>query len=170
MRREDSMAKKPLSEKAVREKLAEVLGWGEAHADWKKALDGVSESKRGVRAQGLPYSLWELLEHVRIAQWDIIEFAKDKNHKSPEWPSGYWPTSPAPPDAAAWDKSVKALFKGIKEAQKYALDAKVQLDQKVAHGSGQTPLRQILLLADHNAYHLGQFVLVRRALDDWKGN
>ncbi len=164
------MAKKPLSEKAVREKLSELLSWGEAHADWKKALEGVDEAKRGIRPQGIPYSLWELLEHVRIAQWDIIAFTKDAKHKSPEWPSGYWPKSPAPPDAAAWEKTVKEFFKGIKELQKLTLDPKVRLDQKIAHGTGQTPLRQILLLADHNAYHLGQFVLVRRALDDWKGN
>jgi DinB superfamily len=164
------MPDKPLSEHAVREKLSEVVGWGEAHADWNSALTGVEESKRGVRPPGLPHSLWELLEHVRIAQWDIIEFTKDAKHKSPEWPSGYWPKSPAPPDAAAWDKSVKEFFKGVKELQAIALDPKVHLDQKIPHGTGQTPLRQILLLADHNAYHLGQFVLVRRALDDWKGN
>ena len=162
------MAKKPLSEKLVREKLGEVLSWGEAHANWKSALAGLEESKRGVRPIGLPHSLWELLEHVRIAQWDILEFTSDPEHKSPDWPSGYWPTSPAPPDSAAWDKSVKGLFKGIKEMQKLVNDPKVALDQKIPHGSGQTLLRQILLLADHNSYHLGQFVLVRRALDAWK--
>jgi hypothetical protein len=165
-----TMPKKPLSEKAVREKLSEFLNWGEAHADWKSALSGIEEGKRGIRPEGIPHSLWDLLEHVRIAQWDIIEFTKNPKYKSPDWPAGYWPKSPAPPDAAAWDKSVKELFKGIKELQKITLDPKVQLDQKIPHGTGQTPLRQILLLADHNAYHLGQFVLVRRALDDWKGN
>lgn len=164
------MLKKPLSEKLVREKLGEVLSWGQAHADWKAALAGLDEQKRGVRAAGLPYSLWELLEHVRIAQWDIVEFTRDAKHKSPDWPSGYWPTSPAPRDSAAWDKSVKGLFSGIKEMQKLANDPKIPLDQKIQHGSGQTLLRQILLLADHNSYHLGQFVLVRRALDAWKEN
>ena len=164
------MPKKPLSEKLVREKLGEVLSWGEAHADWKAALAGLEEQKRGLRATGLPHSPWELLEHVRIAQWDILEFTRDPKHKSPDWPSGYWPQSPAPPDTATWDKSVKGLFSGIKQMQKLVNDSKIPLDQKLPHGSGQTLLRQILLLEDHNAYHLGQFVLVRRALDAWKEN
>jgi hypothetical protein len=164
------MPKKPVSEKFLREKLAEVLSWGEAHVDWKKALAGLDESKRGVRPQGSPHSPWELLEHSRIAQWDIVEFTRNPKHKSPDWPSGYWPKSPEPPDAAAWDKSVKAFFKDMKEMQKLVNDPKIPLDQKLPHGSGQTLLRQILLLADHNAYHLGELVLVRRALGAWKEN
>jgi hypothetical protein len=159
-----------VNEKVLREKLAEVLSWGEAHADWKKALANVDPAKRGVRPEGVPHSLWELLEHTRIAQWDILEFTRDANHKSPDWPSGYWPKAPAPADDAAWDKSVKALFADLKEMQKVVNDPKVSLDGKLPHGSGQTLLRQLLLLADHNAYHLGEFVLVRRALGDWKEN
>jgi DinB superfamily len=164
------MAKKALNETVVREKLGEVQGWGEAHVDWKKAVDGLEESKRGTRPPGIPHSPWELLEHTRIALWDIVEFTRDPKHKSPEWPSGYWPKSPAPADSATWDKSVKELLKGIKELEKLINDPKIPLDGKIPHGSGQTLLRQALLAADHNAYHLGQFVLVRRALDDWKGN
>ena len=159
-----------VNEKVLREKLAEVLSWGEAHADWKKALANVDPAKRGVRPQGAPHSLWELLEHTRIAQWDILEFTRDADHKSPEWPSGYWPKAPAPPDAGAWDTSVKELFSDMKEMQKVVNDPKVSLDGKLAHGSGQTLLRQILLLADHSAYHLGEFVLTRRILGDWKEN
>jgi hypothetical protein len=159
-----------VNEKALREKLADVLSWGEAHADWKKALSDVDPAKRGVRPQGVPHSLWELLEHTRLAQWDILEFTRDADHKSPEWPSGYWPKSQAPADEAAWDKSVKALFSDMKEMQNVVNDPKVSLDGKLAHGSRQTLLRQILLLADHSAYHLGEFVLVRRALGDWKEN
>jgi DinB superfamily len=146
------------------------LGWGEAHVDWKKAVAGLDEGKRGLRPQGIPHSPWELLEHTRIAMWDILEFTRDAKHKSPEWPSGYWPQSPAPADNAAWDKSVKGLLKGINQMEKLVNDPKIPLDQKIPHGTGQTLLRQVLLAADHNAYHLGQFVLVRRALDDWKGN
>ena len=159
-----------VNEGALREKLAEVLSWGEAHADWKKALANVDPAKRGIRPQGAPHSLWELLEHTRIAQWDILEFTRDARHKSPDWPSGYWPASPAPADEVAWDKSVKALFGDMKQMQKVVNDPKVSLDGKLPHGDGQTLLRQILLLADHNAYHLGEFVLTRRALGDWKEN
>jgi hypothetical protein len=159
-----------VNEKALREKLAEVLSWGEAHADWKKALANVDPAKRGVRPQGTPHSLWELLEHTRIAQWDILEFTREAKHKSPDWPSGYWPASAAPADEAAWHASVKALFADMKKMQDLVNDPKISLDAKLPHGDGQTLLRQILLLADHSAYHLGEFVLTRRALGDWKEN
>ena len=132
-----------VNEKVLREKLAEVLSWGEAHADWKKALANVDPAKRGVRPEGVPHSLWDLLEHARIAQWDILEFTRDANHKSPDWPSGYWPKSPAPADEAAWDKSVKELFADMKEMEKLVNDPKVSLDGKLPHGTGQTLLRQI---------------------------
>ena len=156
-----------MNDAALREPLSRFIDWHEAHADWKAALKDLAREHRGVRPPNVPYSLWELLEHVRLAQWDILEFSRNPKHVSPEWPAGYWPTTPAPADDAAWDKSVKELFRDMKEMAKLATDPKIDLMAKIPHGSGQTVLREILLFQDHNAYHLGQFVLVRRLLGAW---
>lgn len=154
-------------DKVLREQLRKVLSWGEAHTDWKTAIDGVSKSKRGVRPPGSPHSAWELLEHLRIGQWDILNFCLDPKHASPEWPKGYWPKATEPPSDAAWEQSVEAFKKDNEAMGKLVMDPKQDLFAPIAHGSGQTILRQVLLLADHNSYHLGQFVLVRRLLADW---
>ena len=155
------------SDKELREYLAKVLAWGEAHADWKQALAGLDPAQRGVRPAGSPYSAWELLEHARIAQEDIVDFATNPKYRAREWPASYWPDSPAPPDDAAWEKSVKEFAKGTEEMVKLLKDPRTDLFAKIPHGTGQTMLRQALLLTDHNAYHLGQFVLVRRLLGTW---
>src|SRR5579863_8323719 len=157
-----------MNEALLRKQLSKFVDWHEAHADWKAALDGLPAAKQGVRPSGAPYSLWELLEHARIAQSDILEFCRNPKHVSPEWPAGYWPATPAPPNAAAWEKSVKQFFREMKAVGKLALDSEIDLYAQIPHGSGQTVLREILLVADHNAYHLGQFVLVRRMLGAWK--
>jgi DinB superfamily len=157
-----------MDEKALRKYLAEVLTWGEAHVDWKAALADFPAKQRGEKPPGAPHSAWELLEHVRLAQWDILEFSRDPKHVSPDFPAGYWPKTPAPPSPAAWDKSMKAFEKDSHEMAKLALDPKIDLTAPIPHGSGQTLLREILLLADHNSYHLGQFVLLRRLLGAWK--
>src|SRR5262249_34849206 len=120
---------------------------------------------RGVRPKGFPHSAWELLEHLRLAQWDILEFARDAKHVSPDWPEGYWPKSPAPPSEKAWDESVAKIKADLAVIAKITGDPSVDLYAKIPHGTGQTWLRQILLTADHNAYHLGQLVLVRRGLE-----
>ncbi|HTZ73009.1 MAG TPA: DinB family protein [Candidatus Aquilonibacter sp.] len=156
-----------MDEKALRDQLSRALDWGEAHVDWKKALKGVPAKAQGTRPKGVPHSPWELLEHVRIATWDILEFSRDPNHKSPDWPSGYWPKQPKPPNAAAWQKSVKALDRDLKQMQQLVQDPNTGLLASIPGGSGQTLLREILLLADHNAYHLGQLVFVRRLLGCW---
>jgi hypothetical protein len=156
-----------MDEKILREKLAEVLTWGEAHVDWKSALADFPAKDRGTKPPGAPHSAWELLEHVRLAQWDILGFSRDPKHVSPDFPAGYWPKSAAPPSAAAWEKSVKDFERDSKEMAKLALDPKIDLTAQIPHGSGQTIFRQVLLLADHNSYHLGQFVLLRRLLGAW---
>ncbi|HTU35787.1 MAG TPA: DinB family protein [Candidatus Acidoferrum sp.] len=156
-----------IDEKALRETIGKMLNRSEAHVDWKEALDGVPVKARGVRPPGSPHSLWELLEHARIAQWDILEFSRDPKHVSPDFPSGYWPESPAPPSEAAWDKSAKSLLSDMESMRKLLEETK-DLLAPIPHGSGQTILREALLAADHNAYHLGQFVLVRRLLGDWE--
>src|SRR5579863_4063357 len=142
------------SDKELREYLARVLSWGEAHAGWKQALTGLDPAQRGVRPAGSPYSAWELLEHARIAQEDIVDFATNPKYRAREWPASYWPNSPAPPDDAAWDKGVKEFARGTGEMVKLVKDPATDLFAKIPHGTGQTMLRQALLLADHNAYHL----------------
>jgi DinB superfamily len=157
-----------MNEKALRNQLRKALGWGEAHIDWKSALAGVSREARGKKPAGAPHSLWELLEHARIAQRDILEFSRNSRHVSPDFPSGYWPEAAAPPDDAAWEKSVKEFFSDMSAMGELIADPDTDLFSAIPHGSGQTILREALLVADHNSYHLGQFVLVRRLLGNWK--
>jgi hypothetical protein len=157
-----------VEEEKLRKHLLEVLSGRGAHADWKASFRGVPPKLRGVRPSGLPHSLWELLEHMRIAQWDILEFSRDAGHVSPDWPSGYWPASPEPESARAWDKSLKAFERDLEAMKKLVANRKTDLFAKIPHGSGQTILREALLVADHNSYHLGQVVTVRKLLGDWK--
>ena len=157
-----------MNEKALREHLENLLTGGGAHVEWKATFSGVPPKMRGVRPSGVPYSLWELLEHLRIAQWDILEFSRDAKHVSPEWPKGYWPSSEAPPNAKAWDKSLKLFARDLAAMKKLVATPKTDLFAKIPHGSGQTILRETLLVADHNAYHLGQALTVRRLLGIWK--
>jgi DinB superfamily len=154
-------------EKELRAYLKNYLDWHEAHADLKAAVKDFPEKLRGTRPAGAPHSGWELLEHIRISTHDILEFSRDAKYASPDWPSGYWPKTPAPPSAAAWEKSVKALERDLSEMGKLASNPKTDLFAKIPHGTGQTILREVLLIADHNAYHIGQLVLVRRLLGCW---
>ncbi|HTR48693.1 MAG TPA: DinB family protein [Verrucomicrobiae bacterium] len=156
-----------MDETTVRDYLRRALSWHEAHVDWKKAVEGIPAKDRGKRPKGAEHSPWELLEHMRIATWDILEFSRDAKHASPDWPGGYWPKKPAPPNASAWGKSVKALAHDLEEMGKLVTDPKTDLLAPISGGSGQTILREALLIADHNAYHLGQLVLVRRLLGCW---
>jgi hypothetical protein len=157
-----------VNEKVLRELLVNLLSGRGAHIDWKATFHGIPANLRGVRPDGLPYSIWELLEHMRIAQWDILEFSRDAEHASPEWPAGYWPAAPAPPTAKAWDKSLKSFAQGLEAMKKLVANRKTDLFARIPHGTGQTILREALLLADHNAYHLGQVLIVRRLLGNWK--
>ncbi len=161
-------AKPPAEEKKLREHVVNLLSGRGAHADWKAAFAGVPPKLRGIRPDGLPYSAWELLEHLRIAQWDILEFSRDPKHVSPDWPAGYWPGNPAPPNADAWKKSLKSFARDLAAMKKLVTNPKTDLFARIPHGTGQTILREALLVADHNAYHLGQVILVRRLLGAWK--
>ncbi|MFZ0736779.1 MAG: DinB family protein [Candidatus Acidiferrales bacterium] len=158
------------SDKAVRQHLAVLLSGSHAHVWWKNAFAGVPANLRGVKPGGLPYSLWQLLEHIRISQWDILEFTRDSKHVSPHWPSGYWPSNDAPPSDKAWDDSTRAIERGLEDMKRLALNPKTNLYARIPHGTGQTILRELLLLADHNAYHTGQAVLVRRLLGIWESS
>ena len=152
---------------ALREHLAFLLKGGGAHVHFADAINGFPPAKRGTFMEGLPHTGWQLLEHVRIAQWDILEFSRDAKHVSPGFPEGYWPKTPVPPDDAAWDKSVAAFESDLQEMIKLVKNPKTDLYAKIPHGDGQTILRETLLLADHNSYHLGQLVDLRRALGAW---
>jgi hypothetical protein len=156
-----------LNDKILREHVRKLLAERQAHVDWKTALKGFPANKRGVKPSGSRHSAWELLEHTRIAQWDILEFSRNPKHVSPDWPSGYWPKTPKPPNSKAWDKSVKSLENDLKSMADLIMDPKTDLFSRIPHGSGQTVLREALLVADHNSYHLGQFVALRRLLGSW---
>jgi len=154
-------------EQQIRQQLAKALDWGEAHADLRALVQDFPEDLRGERPPGFSHSAWELLEHMRIALWDIVEFTKDSRHKSPPWPGGYWPRSPAPPQAEAWDQSVEAIVDLIEEMRGLILDRSRALLEPFPRSQGQTLMREALLAADHNAYHLGQLLQVRKALKAW---
>jgi len=153
---------------ALREQLNSLLTAGNAHATFDDAVKNMPVELRGKRPKGAEHSPWQLLEHLRIAQWDILEFSRDAQHKSPKWPEEYWPKSPAPPDEKAWDKSVRAFRKDLKLLCELVADGKTDLFARIPHGDGQTILREVLLTADHNAYQIGQLVLVRKLLGAWK--
>lgn len=154
---------------SIREHLLSLLRGGNAHATFEQAVEDFPENLRGVKPDKLPYSAWQLLEHLRIAQWDILEFSRDAKHKSPGFPEGYWPKTVAPPTKEAWEKSVKQVQSDLKEMEKLVKDPKTDLYAKIPHGDGQTILREALLIADHNAYHIAEIVMVRRLLGCWKG-
>jgi len=153
---------------AVRELLSKMLAWEEAHVGFDAAVADIPADMQSKQPAALPYSPWQLLEHLRRAQHDILTFCQDANYKALNWPAYYWPASPAPPSAAAWNESVKAFTRDRQALQRLAADPKVDLMAKIPHGDGQTYLREILLAADHTAYHVGQLVLVRRLLGIWK--
>jgi uncharacterized damage-inducible protein DinB len=153
----------------LRAHLVRVLDWEEAHVGFDKALDGIPEDKRGSRTDGFEHSTWQLLEHMRLAQKDLLDFARNSQYvHALKWPDDYWPRNPAPPDATAWNQSI-AEFKSDRERLKQlALDTEIDLFALVPTGKGhQTYLRTILVVVDHNAYHVGQLVAVRRALGIW---
>lgn len=154
---------------ALREQLNSLLTAGNAHVTFDHAVKNLPVELQGKRPKGAEHSPWQLLEHLRIAQWDILEFSRDAQHKSPKWPDEYWPKSPVPPDEKAWDKSVRAFRKDLKALSELVSDEKTDLFARIPHGDGQTILREALLTADHNAYHIGQLVLVRKLLGAWKG-
>jgi hypothetical protein len=154
--------------KSLRKHLLYLLTEGGAHATFEDAVKDVPAEARGKKADDAPHTLWELLEHIRIAQWDILQFSQDAKHKSPKFPKGYWPKTPAPPNAKAWDKSVKDFLADRAAMCKLIEKKSTDLFAEIPHGKGQTILREALLLADHNAYTVGEMVLTRRVLGVWK--
>jgi hypothetical protein len=152
---------------ALRAHLIELLHGGHAHTTFDDAVKDLPIDVAGVRPEGSPHSAWELVEHIRIAQDDILRFSQSADHASPPWPKGYWPKSPAPKDAAQWEASLEAVRRDLAEFEGMVRDPGRDLFRKFPWGEGQTLLREAMLIADHNAYHVGQLVLVRRLLGAW---
>ncbi|MHA4809952.1 DinB family protein [Flavitalea flava] len=146
--------------------LEKLLEGGSAHVGLSDALEGLPEKLRGEKPGKLPYSIWQLVEHIRIAQWDMLEFCKDAKHKSPKWPEGYWPKETAPTDEKTWNKSVEQIENDLQEFVQ--LMGKADLYKPLPHGDGQTWLREALQIADHTAYHTAEIIVIRRLLGAWK--
>jgi hypothetical protein len=156
-------------DKPLREHVIYLLDGGGAHAKFDAVVNDMPVKLRGVKPNGLSHSAWMLFEHLRLAQWDILEFSRNSKHKSPEWPEGYWPKTEAPPSETAWSESIQQFRKDLKAMQDLVGNPKTDLYARISWGDGPTVLREALLVADHNAYHLGQIVDVRRLLGAWPG-
>jgi hypothetical protein len=151
----------------LRKQLGELLTGAHAHIDFDATVADLPPALRGAKPEGAPHTPWQLLEHLRLAQSDILEFSRDPKHVSPKWPEGYWPDADAPPEDGAWDRSVDSFRRDLEAMN--SLVAEADLYTPFPWGKGQTLLREALMLADHNSYHLGQLVLTRKLLGAWKG-
>jgi uncharacterized damage-inducible protein DinB len=156
-----------MSDQALREQVAAVLRWEDAHASLDRVVDGVPQARWSAAAAGLPYTLWQLLEHIRLAQHDILDFCRNPGYAELRWPDDYWPPAGATPSADEVSASIAALREDREALAALALDSRIDLFARIPHGTGQTYLRELLLAADHTSYHLGQMVAVRRALGAW---
>ena len=153
---------------ALREHLVKLLTLAEAHATFDDAVNGLPEDLRAKAPKGAEHSPWQLLEHLRLAQWDILEFSRNAKHASPKWPEGYWPKLASPPNEKAWDESVRRFKSDRRAMRKLVTDKARDLSAIVPHGQSQTLIREALLLMDHNAYHVGQLITLRQLLGAWK--
>lgn len=152
----------------VIENLTDLLEKGNAHVSLDGALDGMPFSILGKRPNDLPYSIWQLVEHIRIAQWDILEFSKNAKHVSPKWPDDYWPEETKPAKESDWEECIEAIKADRKEFINLLKKAGNNLYKKIEHGTGQSLLKEALVLADHNSYHTGEIIVIRRLLNAWK--
>jgi len=152
---------------SLRQQIARILDWNDAHAGLDDALEGIPAKLRGHTPEGAVHSLWQLLEHMRLAQFDILDFCRNANYEEPSSMDEYWPehSEPAP---GAWDKSIASFRKDLNDLKQLALNPDIDLFATIPHGDGQTYLRELLLVADHNSYHLGQIVALRRQLGIWR--
>ncbi len=157
-----------MSDQALRDHVIYLLKGGGAHLSFEQAIVDLPEDLRGAKVEGVPHTAWRLLEHMRICQWDILEFSRNPKHVSPDFPDGYWPEGDAPPDSEAWEKSVQAFRADLQVMIDLVANPDIDLFAQISHGNGQTILREALLVADHNAYHLGQLVFLRRSLGAWE--
>jgi DinB superfamily len=154
------------NDQALREHLVNLLRGGSAHVDFESVVADFPVELINRRVEHISYTPWQLLEHMRIAQWDILEFSRNADHVSPPWPKGYWPADEVTGDAEGWNKSVEAFRADLKQMESLVTDQSTDLFASIAHGQGQTVLREALLVADHNAYHLGVLVTLKRILNE----
>jgi len=150
-------------EKAVREHLLELLDGKSAHIDLESVLKDFPSDKINDKPGGPPHSAWQLLEHIRIAQWDILDFCRNPNYKEMKWPDDYWPRDDG--TKQTWDRSVKLVLDDLQAMRENVSNESTDLFAKIPHGSGQTILREAMLVADHNAYHVGQIVFIKKMLE-----
>jgi uncharacterized damage-inducible protein DinB len=155
-------------DQALRAHLRRLLEWEDAHAGFDRAVAGLPARRRGLTPEGWPHSAWQLLEHLRICQHDILDFCRNPKYVEMAM-EDYWPRSAKPPSPQAWSGSVAAVRRDLAALKRLAADPKIDLFARIPHGSGQTYLRELLLVADHNAYHVGQLVALRRCLGSWRG-
>ena len=156
-----------IRDQSLRAHLRKILSWEDAHAGFDTAVKGIAPAIRGIAPKGFPHSPWQLLEHMRICQHDILDFCRNPSYAEPP-PADYWPPDAEPPTAKAWRDSIAAFRRDRAGLEELADDASIDLLAHIPHGTGQTYLRELLLVADHTAYHVGQLVAVRRCLGDWK--
>ena len=152
---------------ALRGQLARMLAWNEAHVGFDAAVEGLPAALRGRRPENFPHSCWELVEHIRLAQRDLLEFCRNPTYSAPRWPDDYWPAQPAPPSPRSWDESIAAFRTDREALQAFVRESGTDLGARIPHGTGQTYLRSVLLAADHTSYHVGQLVAVRHLLGAW---
>jgi len=156
--------------KALRDHILNLMRGGDAHIEFQSVVDDFPINAINTKVPGIPYSAWDVIEHMRIAQWDILEFSRNGKHVSPKWPEGYWPPEDKSATIENWHQSIDALSKNLKEMEELIEDSKTDLFQPIPHGNGQTLLREALLVADHNAYHLGVLVTLKRLLSSGQGS
>ena len=147
--------------------VASSLDWEQAHAGLDAALANMPSELRGQRPNGLPHSVWELLDHIRATQHDLLEFCTSENYTEPKWPDDYWPSSPAPTSDADWNACLRSIHADIDAFTKFITETDIDLTSKIPHGTGQTYLRTVLVAIDHNSHHLGQIIITRRLLGSW---
>jgi hypothetical protein len=151
----------------IRQELLALLSGGNAHMEFNEAIDRFPMKDINKKAPGVPYSPWHFLEHMRIAQWDILEFIRSPKHISPDYPEGYRPRADEHADAAQWKKTVKGIREDLKALEDIVRDEKTDLFGPIPHAKGYTVFREVLLAADHNAYHIGEFAMLRQVMDLW---
>jgi hypothetical protein len=161
------MPKNTSADTVIKKQLTELLTIAIAHATFEDAVENLALNIVGIKPNNLPYSIWQLVEHIRITQWDILEFSRNPGHESPKWPDEYWPKKDEPDDKAAWDKSLKQIEDEKDEFIKLINDPAADLYTPFKHGDGQNLLREALLIADHTSYHVGEIIVLRRLLDVW---
>ena len=155
------------SEKTLRSLLLEQLEGRNAHVGFNQAVQGLTFKQSGIRVEGIPHTIWELIEHIRIGQEDILEFCKNPDYNALDWPDDYWPERSKPESQEEFEKSVQAVQDGMAEMRELIRDPQTNLQHPFPHGDGQTLFREAMLIVDHNAYHIGQIVLIRRLLGSW---